>query len=95
MAVDNFGVEILPTDTLRIIAWGGGVRLLDVGRTGTLLRVKRTGNLALHVGGEEITAMPCQVAVARRDGLSGHQGNVGTAHDSHARAAARAAKAGA
>lgn len=83
---DHFGVEILPTDTLRITSWGGGVRLADVGQTATLVRVKRTGNLVVRTSyGDEITATPGQVSVARRDGLNGHQGNVGTAHDSHAR----------
>jgi hypothetical protein len=83
---DNFGVAILPTDQVRITSWGGSVRLTDVSRIGTVVRRKRTGNLVLDLGaGEQVTASPGQLAVRRRDGLDGHQGNVGTPYDSHAR----------
>lgn len=81
--IDALGVTIEPGDTVMVIAYGAPVRLIDTGRRAAVLGFTRTGNVQL----EDITyphnpiarglaVRPGTLAVARRDGNPGHEGNL-------------------
>ena len=79
---DTLGVEIRPGDTITVIGWGAPVRLRDCGRRATVAGFTRAGNVVLFpsrpaydaiAGGR--AASPRMLAVARRDGKPGHEGN--------------------
>lgn len=78
---DTLGVRIMVGDTVRVTSWGAPIRLADVGRTAQVRGVTRRRRLILADtdpvdpiarGG---AVSPGCVAVARRDGTPGHEGN--------------------
>lgn len=83
---DSLGVEIRVGDTLTVIGYGWAVRLVDTGRRVTCIGFTRGGNV-VHDGGVSHGANPLDLvadarairptclAVARRDGFPGHEGN--------------------
>ena len=81
--VDALGVEINVGDLVRVTAWGAPVRLTDTGRTAKVTGFSRTGNVVLSdredfdpiANGRSVR--PGYLAVQRRDGEAGHEGNVG------------------
>jgi len=80
-AVDTLGVPVLIGDTVTVTAWGDPVRLVDVGRTARVVAVNRHGRLSLDCGTDPDpiargrAVSPGCLAVARRDGKAGHEGN--------------------
>lgn len=79
---DTLGVTIVPGDTVTVIAYGAPVRLSDTGRRATVAGFTRAGNVVLYGGprnpdpianGRAVS--PGMLAVARRDGTPGHEGN--------------------
>lgn len=83
MVVDNFGVEIVPGDTVTVIAWGAPVRLIDTGRRAKVAGLTARGNVILGAQDNDhdpiargLSVRPGYLAVARRDGAMGHEGNL-------------------
>lgn len=78
---DSLGTEILIGDTVIINAWGAPVRLIDTGKRARVTAITPRGNLILDdLGHPEGIAngrsvRPGYVAVARRDGAPGLEGN--------------------
>ena len=77
---DTLGVEIRRGDTVRVTSWGHPVRLIDTGRVATVLGRTSAGNVVLVRDSDDPIARgravsPGMLAVARRDGLDGHEGN--------------------
>lgn len=82
VATDALGVTIAVGDTVTVIAYGAPVRLVDTGRKATVAGLTRAGNVLLedHNHPHDPIARgravrPGYLAVARRDGLPGHEGN--------------------
>jgi hypothetical protein len=77
--IDSLGVKIEIGDRVIINAWGGNVRLTDVGSRGT---VNGYGRSRIYVLWDDLADFPAGavrsdlVAVLRRDGRKGFQGNV-------------------
>lgn len=77
--LDNLGVVIQPGDRIIINAWGGNVRLTDVGSRGTVEGFSPTRVRVVWDGMTDLPAgviRPDTIAVLRRDGRDGLQGNV-------------------
>jgi hypothetical protein len=80
-SLDTLGVFILPGDTVRVIAWGAPVRVTDVGAVARVVGFTRAGNVRLDCGSNPDpiargrAVSPGYLAVARRDGAPGHEGN--------------------
>lgn len=73
---DGLGVEILIGDIVTIIGWGWNVRLSDVGHKTTITGITWARNLQHDTDDADgYTLHPSCVAVARRDGKPGHEGN--------------------
>lgn len=73
---DTLGVEILVGDTVTVTSWGWNVRLADTGRRFTVTGVTWAKNLTHDTDvAAGYTVHPSCVAVARRDGQPGHEGN--------------------
>lgn len=81
---DTLGVRIMVGDVVTITAWGAPVRLIDTGRRAQITGVNRAGNLILDSApfgdahdpiARGRAVRPGYVAVARRDGAPGHEGN--------------------
>lgn len=78
---DTLGVAIRVGDTVRVTSWGAPVRLNDTNRTAGVAGFSRTGNVILddHDDPDPIargrSVRPGYLAVARRDGQMGHEGN--------------------
>lgn len=76
--IDSLGVKIEQGDRILINSWGGNVRLTDVGSTGT---VESFGVSRVRVVWDDLTDFPAGairpdlVAVLRRDGKQGLEGN--------------------
>jgi len=79
MIKDSLGVLIQPTDRVMINGWGGNVRLTDVRRTGTVITL---GSKRPIIEWDSATDTPRgnvrgeTLAVLRRDGGQGFEGNV-------------------
>ena len=80
--VDALGVEIQPGDTVTVIAWGDPVRLTDTGRQARVVSFTPAGNVLLADAHHPLDPIargravsPGLLAVARRDGRPGHEGN--------------------
>ena len=81
---DALGVTIVPGDSVRVIAWGAPVRLIDTGRLATVSSITPRGLVALDAldnpadpiaRGRSVS--PGCLGVIRRDGFSnGLEGNV-------------------
>lgn len=73
---DALGVEILPTDTVAVTAWGYGAGMHDVGTRSRVVRINRT-RVVLNdrYGGAEFSVGAACVNVLRRDGEPGFEGN--------------------
>lgn len=73
---DSLGVEIEVGDTVTVIAYGWKTRLADTGRRFTVIGRTHLGNLThdTDVANGHAVRPEC-VAVARRDGQFGHEGN--------------------
>lgn len=79
---DTLGVTILIGDTIRITAWGRPVRLTDTGRTAKVIGFTPNGRVRLDssayapdlIARGKAVPSSC-LAVARRDGGIGHEGN--------------------
>jgi hypothetical protein len=79
---DALGVEIKRGDTVTVIAYGAPVRLIDTGRRARVVNFTPYGNVLLadtHNPHDPIArgkaVSPGLLAVARRDGQPGHEGN--------------------
>ena len=79
---DALGVTIELGDLVRVIHWGAPVRLVDTGRTAHVGGFTAHGNVILagHNTDRDPIARgravsPGMLAVARRDGVPGHEGN--------------------
>jgi hypothetical protein len=72
-ATDALGVTLRVGDTVTVLHWGGNVRLSDCGRRAVLRGWNRANFLILD--GFDKGVPTHAVAVARRDGLPGHEGN--------------------
>jgi len=76
---DALDVTIRIGDRVRVISWGGTVRLADCGALAAVTGFTSRGNIehdsADVANGRAIK--PGCLAVARRDGANGHEGNVG------------------
>lgn len=79
---DTLGVPVGIGDTVTVTSWGAPVRLVDTGRKAKVVGFTRTGNVVLEdldhphdpiARGRAVR--PGYLAVARRDGLPGHEGN--------------------
>jgi hypothetical protein len=80
-ATDTLGVPIVIGDTVTVTAYGSPIRLIDTGRRATVTGFTRTGNVTLLDPTPDPVARgravrPGCLAVARRDGTPGHEGNV-------------------
>lgn len=80
--IDTLGVPVEIGDTVRVTSWGAPVRLTDTGRLATVAGFSRTGNIVLDEGTDEPdpiargrSVRPGYLAVQRRDGQPGHEGN--------------------
>jgi hypothetical protein len=81
--VDCLGVVILRGDIVRVTSWGHPVRLTDTGRVARVLGVNSRGRIVLvREGATDPDPIargravdPGMLAVARRDGQPGHEGN--------------------
>lgn len=77
---DSLGVEILVGDTVTVSGWGWNVRLADVGHRFVVTGVTWAGNLTHDSDvADGFTVHPSCVLVARRDGSTGHEGNLSNA----------------
>lgn len=73
---DRLDVNIEVGDTVTVIVWGGKVRLSDTGQQFTVTGFSRAGNVTHDSSVSNGAAVPpSYLAVARRDGLQGHEGN--------------------
>lgn len=72
--LDALGVEILPTDTLMVTAWGDA-RLIDVRTRSHVVRFGRKRVVIIDSTREERAVNPREVSVLRRDGTTGFEGN--------------------
>lgn len=79
---DALGATIQRGDTVTVIAWGAPVRLIDTGRRARVVNFTPAGNVILadtHHPTDPIArgraVSPGYLAVARRDGKPGHEGN--------------------
>lgn len=52
-SIDNFGITVEEGDVVRVLAWGAPVRLIDTGRTATVVGFTRAGNLVLDGGAHD------------------------------------------
>jgi hypothetical protein len=82
MPTDTLGVTIRPGDTVIVTAWGAPVRLCDTGRKAKVAGFTRAGNVVLFPERPAYDAIangravsPGMLAVARRDGGNGYEGN--------------------
>lgn len=77
MIKDILGVEIKVGDTVRVTSWGGRIRLVDCGSTTVVTGFTGKGYLTHNdpqvAHGRAL--YPHNVAVQRRDGKPGHEGN--------------------
>jgi hypothetical protein len=71
---DALGVEILPTDTLMVTAWGTA-RLIDVRTQSPVVRLNRTRVVIIDSTNDERAVNPRETCVLRRDGKPGYEGN--------------------
>lgn len=81
---DSFGLEILPTDRVCVTSWGYGARVVDCGTISPVVALRRTRVVIIDSDGQERSVGNVNLTIRRRDGRTGHQGNVGTSRDSHA-----------
>lgn len=80
MPTDTLGVTIEVGDTVTVTSWGAPVRLVDTGRRALVVGFTRSGNVHLLAEYSDAIAngravSPGMLAVARRDGQPGHEGN--------------------
>lgn len=77
MATDILHVDIRVGDLVTVTGWGWEVRLADVGKVVTVMGFTPAGNIrhdSTHVANGHAIKPGC-VAVRRRDGKIGHEGN--------------------
>lgn len=77
-AYDSLGVRIEAGDRVVVNSWGGNVRLTDVGRTGVVQvvgRVRPVIDWDSKVDQPRGNVRPRNLAVLRRDGAAGLEGN--------------------
>jgi len=81
--IDALGVTIVPGDTITVIHVGAPIRLADAGRRALVAGFTPKGNVILFptrpvhdIIANGRAVRPSCVAVARRDGAKGHEGNV-------------------
>ena len=77
---DTLGVPIQVDDVVVVTAWGHPVRLVDTGRRAQVVGFTDRGNVKLENEGSDPIARgravdPGCLAVARRDGQPGYEGN--------------------
>lgn len=82
VVLDALGVQMEVGDTVRVTSWGAPVRLNDTGRVATVAGFSRAGNVVLDEGMGEPdpiargrSVRPGHLAVMRRDGQPGFEGN--------------------
>jgi hypothetical protein len=77
-AFDSLGIRIEAGDRVMINSWGGNVRLTDVGRKGTVQVVGRVRPVITWDRAQDTprgNVRPRNLAVLRRDGKDGFEGN--------------------
>lgn len=72
---DSFGIEILPTDRVRVNSWGYGARSMDCGTASPVVRINRTRVVIIDRDNRERAVGPTNLGVLRRDGGTGYEGN--------------------
>lgn len=75
MIRDTGGIEILPTDTVMVTAWGHGARLIDTGIRRSIVRLNRRRVVILDSDGCERSVTGAELSVLRRDGRDGFEHN--------------------
>lgn len=82
VVLDTLGVQMEVGDLVRVTSWGAPVRLNDTGRIATVAGFSRAGNVILDEGQDEPdpiargrSVRPGHLAVMRRDGRDGFEGN--------------------
>jgi hypothetical protein len=72
---DSLGVDIEATDTVFVNGWGYGARLIDTGIRSRVVRFSRTRVVIIDSENQERAVGPSNLAVLRRDGATGFEGN--------------------
>lgn len=75
MIRDAKGVEILPTDSVMVTAWGEGARLIDTGIKRPVVRLNRARVVILDADNLERAVGGTVLSVMRRDGADGFEHN--------------------
>ena len=73
--IDSLGVEIILTDVVYVNGWGDGARLVDTGIRTSVQRFNRKRVVILDSDGQPRAVSPSNLAVMRRDGYQGFEGN--------------------
>jgi hypothetical protein len=71
---DRLGVEINANDTVLVIAWGVA-RLVDTGTKSRIVKINRKRIVIIDSDGYDRSVSPSELAVLRRDGENGLEGN--------------------
>lgn len=73
---DTFGITILASDRVRVLAYGrGGARLADCGTASGVLALRSDRVVILDADLNRRSVRSCEVGVLRRDGENGYEGN--------------------
>lgn len=75
MLTDQLGVTIRTSDHVVVSGYGDGARQGDCGVTSPVVRLARTRVVILDRDGAERSVSPRSLAVLRRDGRPGLEGN--------------------
>ncbi len=76
-STDVLGVTIEPTDRVTVTSYGSGARLVDCGTRSIILKFGRVRLVINDCDGNARAVHPRSLAVLRRDGESGLEGNLG------------------
>jgi hypothetical protein len=73
---DSLGVDILLDDTVLVISYGEGARQVDCGTRSSIVKLGRTRATIFDSDREFRAVSSRNLAVVRRDGATGLEGNV-------------------
>jgi hypothetical protein len=76
-STDVLGVTIEPTDRVTVTSYGSGARLVDCGTQSIIRKFGRVRLVINDCDGNARAVHPRSLAVLRRDGESGLEGNLG------------------
>ena len=74
-STDVLGVTIRPTDRVTVTSYGSGARLVDCGTQSIIRKFGRVRLVINDCDGNARAVHPKSLAVLRRDGASGLEGN--------------------